>query len=166
MTESTQEYQDIQKNVLSHLRRKGFYTQPLVRAYPVTIKVLEDLIAQGLVTESQNHHRKDRLFNVTALMPSTVVVRNQFTQNLKAGNNCGHSGEFFATLNERFDEVNAKSFVPMGVVASVEVKYIPKNFWEKLIGHKTEHAVFVTFHDGRVVKTPYNTIYQVTRPEF
>lgn len=166
MTEPTAEYQKIRNDVLSHLRRKGYYTQPSVRAYPVTIQVLKDLISERLVTENEQYGGSQRLFNSTSLMPSTVVVRNQFTQNLKVGNDCGHSGEFFATLNERFDEVNAKSFVPMGVVASIEVKYIPKNFWEKLIGHKTEHAVFVTFNDGRVVKTPYNTIYQVTRPEF
>lgn len=163
MNEQTEEYQEIKKNVLSHLRRKGYYTQPSVRAYPVTIQVLKDLIAQGLVIENEQYGGSQRLFNSTAMMPSTVVVRNQFGQNLKAGNYFGHSGEFVATVNERFDEVNNNSFVKVGVVDSVEVKYIPKNFWEKLIGHKTEQAVFITLKDGIVVKTFYNKIYQVIR---
>lgn len=163
MNEQTEEYQEIKKNVLSHLRRKGYYTQPSVRAYPVTIQVLKDLIAERLVTENEQYGGSQRLFNSTAMMPSTVVVRNQFGQNLKAGNYFGHSGEFVATVNERFDEVNNNSFVKVGVVDSVEVKYIPKNFWEKLIGHKTEQAVFITLKDGIVVKTFYNKIYQVIR---
>lgn len=163
MTEITAEYQKIRSDVISHLRRKGYYTQPSVRAYPVTIQVLKDLITERLVTENEQYAGSQRLFNSTDLMPSTVVVRKQFGQNLKAGNYFGHSGEFVSTLNERFDEVNNKSFVKMGVVAFVEVKYIPKNFWEKLIGHKTEQAVFITLNDGKVIKTFYNNIYQVVR---
>lgn len=163
MTETTVEYQKIRSDVLSHLRRKGYYTQPSVRAYPVTIQVLKDLIAERLVTENEQYGGSQRLFNSTSLMPSTVVVRNQFSQNLKSGNYFGHSGEFVAAVNDRFDEVNNTSFVKVGVVDSVEVKYIPKNFWEKLIGHKTEQAVFITLKDGSVVKTFYNKIYQVIR---
>lgn len=163
MTETTAEYQKIRSDVLSHLRRKGYYTQPSVRAYPVTIQVLKDLIAERLVTENEQYTGSQRLFNSTDLMPSTMVVRKQFGQNLKAGNYFGHSGEFVSALNERFDEVNNKSFLKVGVVASVEVKYIPKNLWEKLIGHKTEQAVFITLNDGKVIKTFYNNIYQVVR---
>lgn len=163
MTETTAEYQKIRSDVLSHLRRKGYYTQPSVRAYPVTIQVLKDLIAERLVTENDQYTGSHRLFNSTDLMPSTVVVRKQFGQNLKAGNYFGHSGEFVSALNDRFDEVNNKSFLKVGVVASVEVKYIPKNLWEKLIGHKTEQAVFITLNDGKVIKTFYNNIYQVVR---
>lgn len=159
------EYERIKINVLSHLRRKGYYTQPSVRAYPVTIKVLEDLISDGFVTESQKYHGKERLFHSTALLPSTIVVRPQFTQNLKKGNHCGHSGVFYAKLNERFDEVTHKDFVEVGVVETVEVKDVPKNFWEKILGRKSERVVFVNLFGGKVVKTPYNTIYQVTRPE-
>jgi hypothetical protein len=166
MTETTAEYQKIRSDVLSHLRRKGYYTQPSVRAYPVTIQVLKDLIAEGLVTENEQYGGSQRLFNSTSLMPSTVVVRNQFTQNLKVGNHCGHSGEFFSKLNERFDEVNSKSFVDVGVVSAVEVKDLPKNLWEKLLGRKSDRAVFITLNNGKVVKTVYNAIYQVTRPEF
>lgn len=163
MTETTAEYQKIRSDVLSHLRRKGYYTQPSVRAYPVTIQVLKDLIAERLVTENDQYTGSHRLFNSTDLMPSTVVVRKQFGQNLKAGNYFGHSGEFVSALNDRFDEVNNKSFLKVGVVASVEVKYIPKNLWEKLIGHKTEQAIFITLNDGKVIKTFYNNIYQVVR---
>lgn len=163
MSQPTEEYISIQQNVLSHLRRKGFYTQPSVRAYPVTIQVLKDLIEKGLVTENKQYGGSSRLFNSTENMPSTVVVRKQFAQNLKAGNYFGHSGEFIASVNERFDEVNNTSFVKVGVVALVEVKYTPKNFWEKLRGHKTEHAVFITLTDGHVIKTFYNNIYQVVR---
>lgn len=163
MNQPTEEYRNIQQNVLSHLRRKGYYTQPSVRAYPVTIQVLKDLIAKGLVRESEQYTGSTRLFNSTESMLSTVVVRKQFAQNLKAGNYFGHSGEFVATVNERFDEVNNNSFVKVGVVALVEVKYIPKNFWEKLRGHKTEQAVFITLTDGQVIKTFYNNIYQVIR---
>lgn len=165
MTEQTTEYEAIKKDVLSHLRRKGYYTQPSVRAYPVTIQVLQDLIQQGLVVEISQCGSK-RLFNSTSLMPSTVVVRQQLTQNLKVGNHCGHSGHFYSKLNERFDEVTQSTFVEMGVVESVEVKDLPKNMWEKLLGRKSERSVFITFTDGRSIKAVYNGIYQVTRPEF
>jgi len=165
MNISQTEYDNIKTNVLSHLRRKGYYTQPSVRAYPVTIKVLEDLIAAGLVTESKQYHGKERLFNSTSLLPSTIVVRMQFTHNLKSGNHCGHSGVFYAKVNERFDEVTLKDFVEVGVVDSVEVKDVPKNLWEKILGRKSERVVFVTLRNGKVIKTPYNTIYQITRPE-
>lgn len=166
MNTSQTEYDSIKAQVLSHLRRKGYYTQPSVRAYPVTIKVLEDLIAAGFVTEHKGYHGKERLFNATSLLPSTVVVRTQFTHNLKAGNHCGHSGEFYATVNERFNEVTRKDFVEVGVVDSVEVKDMPKNLWEKILGRKSERVVFVTLRGGEVIKTPYNTIYQITRPEY
>lgn len=165
MSQPTEEYTSIQQNVLSNLRRKGYYTQPSVRAYPVTIKVLEDLIEAGFVTESKTYRGKERLFNSTPLLPSTIVVRDQFTQNLKSGNHFGHSGVFYAKLYGRFYEVTHQDFVEVGVVDSVEVKYIPKNFWEKLRGHRTEQAVFITLRGGKVIKTPYNTIYQLTRPE-
>lgn len=165
MSEPTPEYEAIKKDVLSHLRRKGYYTQPSVRAYPVTIQVLQDLVQKGLVVEIEQCGSQ-RLFNSTSLMPSTVVVRQQFTQNLKAGNHCGHSGEFYAKLNERFDEVTQNTFIEVGIVESVEVKYLPKNMLEKLLGHKSERSVFITLTDGKVIKTVYNCIYQVTRPEF
>lgn len=163
MTEHTEEYQKIRVNVLSNLRRRGYYRQPSVRAYHVTIQVLKDLEAQGLVFENDQYGGSERLFSATSMMISTVVVRNQFGQDLKAGNYFGHSGEFVATVNERFNEVNNKSFIKVGVVASVEVKYMPKNFWEKLIGHKTVRVVFITLADGKVIKTFYNNIYQVVR---
>lgn len=163
MNQQNDEYNEIKKNVLSHLRRKGYYTQPSVRAYPVTIQVLKDLIAQGLVTENEQYGGSSRSFNSTSIMPSTIVVRNQFAQNLKAGNYFGHSGEFVAHVNERFDEVDNNRFVKVGVVSFVEVKYIPKNFWEKLLGRKTEQAVFIILNDGTIVKTFYNKIYQVIR---
>lgn len=166
MNISQKEYDSIKAQVLSNLRRKGYYTQPSVRAYPVTIKVLEDLISDGFVTESNKYHGKERLFHSTALLPSTIVVHPQFTQNLKKGNYCGHSGVFYAKLNERFDEVTHKDFVEVGVVETVEVKDVPKNFWEKILGRKSERVVFVTLRGGEVIKTPYNTIYQITRPEY
>ena len=167
MNVKNQEYDDIKKQVLSHLRRKGYYTQPIVRAYPVTIQVLNDLVADGLIIDNTGRFGSNqRLYNSTPLLPSTIVVRNQLVQNLKVGNHCGHSGTLFAKLNERFNEVDCKDFVEVGVVALVEVKYTPKNVWERFLGRNSEKSVFLTLSDGSVTKVAYDSIYQVIRPEF
>ena len=61
MTEHTEEYQKIRVNVLSNLRRRGYYRQPSVRAYHVTIQVLKDLEAQGLVFENDQYGGESKL---------------------------------------------------------------------------------------------------------
>lgn len=159
-----EEYSRVQQDVLSVLRRKRFFTLPKVRAYPVTVKVLEDLEKEGLVSFSPNNF-SSRYYAATNLLPHAGLVREVRADDVRVGFLIGNGATFLVQHNKKWAEFDMATFEKVGFVEQVRRVMVAKNFLEVITFRKSREMIEITTGDKTTLFDKAFT-FQVVRSEY
>ncbi len=146
-----EEYARIKEQTLGILRRNRYFTLPKVRAYYVTVQVLNDLVKDGLVIDKTSYELGP-YFAATDRIEETCIARNIEAVNVKVGNNIYVDCNFFANYNERWFEGLCSGSKRIGIVKSKEVKMIANGLLEKITFKKSKEIVefgLLTVENGK-----------------
>lgn len=163
MSWAEEEIEKVQKEILSVLRRKRFYTLPKVRAYPPCEIALNNLIQKGLVVDKSSYSL-GRYFAATDLLIDTCIVRNVNADSIKINNYLFVGCEYFADYNERWYEGTSKERVELGYVTGITYKTIAKNWMEKILFKKSHSVVELEFGSKKMIFEK-DTVFNIIRNE-
>ncbi len=145
---NTDEFEEIKKNVYKNVRLNGFYQLPSVRAYPVTVDVLNQMVEQGLLTKGYNGNHP--IYHATSIMPRSVMVRDILANKLQSGFTIGLANDNLGQVSRSFYETSQSSFKKLGLILSVETKMLPKNIWEKLRNKPSVLKTVIQFTGSKI----------------
>jgi len=160
---SEEEYSRIYNQTISILRRKRYFTLPKVRAYPPTVKVLQDLIAAGLVVDKTSY-KLGPYFSATDALPQTYIVRDIKADSVKVGNYIHQGYTFYSEYNDRWYEAVKGEAKFVGRVKSIEKKYVSKNLLELITFKKTKLVIEFKFADSKMRFSP-DVVFNIVRDE-
>jgi hypothetical protein len=164
MAWAEEEIEKVQKEILSVLRRKRFYTLPKVRVYPPCEIALNKLIQQGLVLDKSSYSL-GRHYVATNLLIDTCIVRNIESHKIKPDNYLFIGCQYYADYNERWYEGTTEDRVTLGYVTKVTHKTIAKDWFERLTFKKSHSVVEIEFGDKKMIFEK-DTIFNIVRNEY
>lgn len=157
------EIENLEAQIFKVVRLRGYYTIPLTRAYPPTVKILNEMVANGYLTINP-HSRREIVYSATSKVPKTIVVRGVTANKIQEGFIVGqkNSDQIVSRINARFSEIDCSDFTMFGVVTQIETKMFPANFWEKVTFRKTALKTVIKFRNHHdVIVEPHTELMKV-----